>query len=120
MFQIFNDFFYQPIFNVLVWIYNILPNHDLGLAIIILTLIIRLILFPLAQKQIRSQRSLTKLQPKIEELKLQYKDNKDAVKKINDAMLGKFDDLRPELLKHIQKFSSEIFQKNILELIKKN
>lgn len=81
MTQLFNDIFYQPIFNFLVWIYNLLPNHDLGLAIIILTLIIRLILFPLAQKQIRSQRSLTKLQPKIEELKLQYKDNKEALGK---------------------------------------
>ncbi len=81
MTELFNDIFYQPIFNFLVWIYNLLPNHDLGLAIIILTLIIRLILFPLAQKQIRSQRALTKLQPKIEELKLQYKDNKEALGK---------------------------------------
>ena len=51
---------------------------------------------------------------------LRYKDNEDAVNKINDAMRGKFDDLRPKLFKHIQKFSSEIFQKNIIELIEKN
>jgi glycosyltransferase involved in cell wall biosynthesis len=51
---------------------------------------------------------------------LRYKDNEDAVKKISDAMHGKFDDLQPKLFKHIQKFSSETFQKNIIELIKKN
>ena len=51
---------------------------------------------------------------------LRYKDDEDAVKKINDAMCGKFDDLRPKLFKHIQKFSNEIFQKNIIDLIGKD
>jgi glycosyltransferase involved in cell wall biosynthesis len=51
---------------------------------------------------------------------LRYKDDEDAVKKINDAMHGKFDELRPKLFNHIQKFSSEIFQKNMIQLIEKD
>jgi len=48
---------------------------------------------------------------------LRYKNNEDAVKKINDVMEGKFDDFLPKLSIHIKKFSKEIFQKNIIELI---
>ncbi len=48
---------------------------------------------------------------------LRYKNNEDAVKKINDVMEGKFDDFLPKLSVHIKKFSKEIFQKNIIELI---
>jgi glycosyltransferase involved in cell wall biosynthesis len=50
---------------------------------------------------------------------LRYKDNEDAIKKINDAMDGKFDGLLSSLSSHIKKFSNEIFQKKILELIEK-
>ena len=37
---------YQPLLNALVFLYNIIPGHDMGIAIIILTIIIRLILWP--------------------------------------------------------------------------
>lgn len=71
--------FYQPVLNLLVFLYNIIPGHDLGLAIIALTVIIKLILFPLSQKSIRSQKSLQELQPKMNELKVKYKDNKEQM-----------------------------------------
>ena len=50
---------------------------------------------------------------------LRYKENEieDAVKKINYAMEGKFDEFLPKLLSHIEKFSIEIFQKNIINLL---
>lgn len=75
---LFNEIFYKPLFNGLIFLYNILPNHDLGLSIIILTIIIRLLLWPLTNKGIKSQKVLAGLQPKIDEIKRRFKDNKEA------------------------------------------
>jgi len=72
----FQTIFYQPILNLLVFLYN--TFGDLGLAIIFLTLIVKLILFPLSKKSIKSQKSLQELQPKIDELKKKHKDDKQA------------------------------------------
>lgn len=77
--ELFNTIFYQPIFNLLVYIYDILPGHDLGLAIIIITFLIRLLLYIPSKKSIQSQRDLAKLQPEIEEIKEKYKDDKDKM-----------------------------------------
>lgn len=77
MSQIFNVIFYQPILNLLVFLYNIVPGHDIGLAIIIMTVIIKLILLPLSKQSIKSQKSLQELQPKIDEIKKKYADNKE-------------------------------------------
>lgn len=75
--NIFHFYLYQPLFNVLIFIYNILPFHDFGLAIICLTVVIRFILYPLSIQAVRSQKILQKLQPKAEEIKKKYKDNKE-------------------------------------------
>lgn len=69
---------YTPLFNALIVLYNLIPGHDLGAAIIVLTVIIRLILFPLSIKAQRSQRALNKLGPKIQELKEKYKKDQAA------------------------------------------
>jgi len=75
----FETLFYQPILNLLVFIYNLVPGHDLGIAIILLTLVIKLVLLPLSKKSIKSQKALTDLQPQIEELKKKYKDNREEL-----------------------------------------
>src|SRR3989338_2273117 len=74
--NIFTEFLYRPLFNLLVFLYNTVSFSDVGLAIIILTVIIRLILWPLSQKAIRSQKSLQDLQPRIKEIQAKHKDNK--------------------------------------------
>ncbi len=68
---------YEPLLNLLVFFYNIIPGHDLGLAIIFLTLIVKLLLFPLSRQSIKSQKSLKDLQPKIEEVKKKYAGQKE-------------------------------------------
>lgn len=75
----FNTIFYQPIFNLLVFLYNIIPGHDLGVAILLLTLIIRLILYPLSKSAIKSQKALQTIQPEIEALKEKYKNEKEKM-----------------------------------------
>jgi YidC/Oxa1 family membrane protein insertase len=59
---------------VLAWLYDIIPNY--GVAIIILTLVLRFLLFPLGMKQIKSMQAMQALQPKIKEIQKKYKGNK--------------------------------------------
>jgi len=77
--NIFFVIFYQPIFNLLVYLYNVVPVHDLGIAIVILTLIIRLLLYPLSKKSIKSQKEMQSIQPDIEQIKEKYKGNKEKM-----------------------------------------
>lgn len=81
MVELFNTLLYQPLLNLLVFLYNVVPGHDLGIAIIILTVLIKLVLYPLSQQSIKSQKALQDLQPKMEELKKKYKDDKEKLAK---------------------------------------
>lgn len=67
------------LFNILVLLYNTIPTHDFGVAIVILTIIIRLIFSPLSIKMLRSQRQLSQLQPKLKELQEKHKSDKQAL-----------------------------------------
>ncbi|MBU2575643.1 YidC/Oxa1 family membrane protein insertase [Patescibacteria group bacterium] len=73
--------FYQPIINLLVFLHNTIPGDDFGWAIIGLTIIIKLILLPLSAKSLRSQKALQDIQPKVDELRKKFKDNKEAMGK---------------------------------------
>jgi len=75
--KIFNLVLYQPLLNILFLFYNYLPGHNLGIAVIFLTILVRTILYPLSIKAIRSQKALQELQPKIAEIQKQYKDSKE-------------------------------------------
>jgi YidC/Oxa1 family membrane protein insertase len=81
MFESIANFFYvilyQPLFNFLVWLYISIPGHDFGIAIIFLTIIIRIILYPTSVKAVKSQRGLQKLQPQIQEVQKKYKDDRE-------------------------------------------
>lgn len=81
MIQLYNAFIYQPIFNFLIWLYNIIPGHDIGIAIIVLTLAVRFLMVPLTVKQVKSQKALQELQPKMDEIKRKYKDDREKQSK---------------------------------------
>lgn len=78
--EIFNQVLYRPLFNILVFFYNIIPGHDFGLAIILITLLIRVILFPLSKKGIKSRKKMEEIQPKIKEIQKKYKDKEEQAK----------------------------------------
>ncbi len=77
----FQTIFYQPVLNLLVFLYDIVPGNDLGVAIILLTIIIKVLLFPLSKKAIQSQKGLQEIQPEIEAIKKEHKDNREALGK---------------------------------------
>jgi len=78
MIELYNTFLYKPLFNAVMFLYNTIPGGDFGLAIVALTVIVRLIFFPLTAKTIRSQRAMGRINPKIKELKEKFKNNKQA------------------------------------------
>jgi len=77
--EIYNTILYQPIFNLLVWFYNVIPGHDIGLAIIAITVVIKLILYPFSLQSIKAQKVLQELQPKLDEIKKKYKGDQQAL-----------------------------------------
>lgn len=77
MLEILKIIFFEPVLNLLVFLYSTISFQDLGIAIILLTIIIKALLLPLSQKSIKVQRSMQEIQPEIEEIKNKYKDNKE-------------------------------------------
>jgi len=75
--KIFNLVLYQPLLNILFLFYYYLPGYNLGIAIIFLTILVRVILYPLSAKAIHSQKALQELQPKILEIQKRHKDSKE-------------------------------------------
>ena len=73
---IYNDLLYYPLFNLMVFFYNIVPGQDIGVAIILLTLLVRIVLYPINNKSIKSQKRLQEIQPKMKELQNKYKEDK--------------------------------------------
>jgi YidC/Oxa1 family membrane protein insertase len=66
--------FMKPIFSLLLWLYEHIGNF--GVAIICLTIIVRTIMFPIAQKQFRSMAAMRVLQPKMKAIQERHKDDK--------------------------------------------
>lgn len=79
--EFFHTILYVPIFNLLVFFYEALPGADIGFAIIALTVLIKLLLWPFMSQSLKSQKALQELQPKIEELKGKHADNREALAK---------------------------------------
>jgi YidC/Oxa1 family membrane protein insertase len=74
---IFYHLFYRPIFNFLVFLNLYLPSHDLGLTILIFTLLVRLILYPLNVLSQREQKKMGEIQKKLKEIQEKFKEDKE-------------------------------------------
>lgn len=72
---IFDTVLYQPMLNILIWLYGLIGNF--GVALILLTLLIKLILHPLNKKSIESQKALNEIQPKMQAIQTKYKNNQE-------------------------------------------
>lgn len=78
MIEIYNTIIYNPILNLLVGLYNVFPIQDIGIVIILVTLLIRILLAPFMHKSLKSQKSLSALQPKMNELRDKHKEDREA------------------------------------------
>ncbi len=66
----------KPIFNLLVFIYALLPGHNFGLALVIFTIVVRLLMWPLVKKQLHHAKAMRQLQPEIKRIKQAAKGNR--------------------------------------------
>lgn len=74
----FDTLIVQPIFNILVLIYSAIPGADFGIALIIFTIVVRFLMYPLLKKQLHQSRAMQKMQPELKRIQAQFKDNKQA------------------------------------------
>ncbi|TSD05027.1 MAG: preprotein translocase subunit YidC [Parcubacteria group bacterium Greene0714_36] len=75
---LYTEFLWRPLFNALVFFYNVLPGHDLGIAIIALTAVIRLLLTPFLIKGQRAQHRLAAVQPELKAIQEKYKGDREG------------------------------------------
>ena len=72
----FTTFIVQPLFNLLVIIYALLPGHNFGVALILFTILIRLAMWPLVKRQLHQTKVMRKLQPELKKIKQATKGNR--------------------------------------------
>lgn len=77
----------EPMFNVLLALYVLIPGGDFGVAVIVLTVIIRIFMWPLVRKQVRHQQAMRIIQPKLDKINKKYKDDQQ---KRSEKMLELF------------------------------
>ena len=75
------DLILNPFVTVLTWLYSVLGN-DVVLAIVVLTVIIRFLTYPLLARQQESSRKMQQLQPKLKKLQEKYKNDKEKLSEV--------------------------------------
>jgi len=76
---LFNELLYRPLFNSMVFFYNTIPGTNIGLAIILTTLVVRVLMIPLYRSSIKSQREMAILQPVLKDIQTKYKDDRQKL-----------------------------------------
>lgn len=74
--NIFDILIIQPIFNLLIGLYSIIPGGDFGVTLIVFTVLVRFALFPLVKKQLHQTQAMKKMQPELKRIKAKAKGNK--------------------------------------------
>jgi YidC/Oxa1 family membrane protein insertase len=74
MSYLYHTFFFDPLYNALIFLFQVVPWADAGVIIIILTILVRLILFPLSRKAVLTQVRMNEIAPELEAIKTKYKD----------------------------------------------
>lgn len=74
--NIFEILVVQPLFNLLMLLYAVIPGGDFGVAIIVFTILLRLVMHPLVKKQLHQTKAMRKMQPELEQIKKRTKGNK--------------------------------------------
>jgi YidC/Oxa1 family membrane protein insertase len=76
---IWHTFFFDPIYNLLVFFLDIIPGGDMGLAIIATVIMVKAFLFPLSIKGVKMQKMMRDIEPQIKALQEKHKDDRNAL-----------------------------------------
>lgn len=74
MSYLYNTFFYEPLYNALMFMFEFIPWADAGVVVILLTIIVRFMMYPLSKKSVDTQVKMSEISPQIEEIKKKYKE----------------------------------------------
>ncbi|MBP6868655.1 MAG: membrane protein insertase YidC [Candidatus Pacebacteria bacterium] len=77
MLAFFHEYLYVPIYNFLIYLVGVLPGADVGLAVIMVTLVVKVVTMPLSFSALKTQRAMKEIEPLLKELKEKYKDDKE-------------------------------------------
>ncbi|MFA5841618.1 MAG: YidC/Oxa1 family membrane protein insertase [Candidatus Paceibacterota bacterium] len=80
MISLWHTALYNPLYNALVFLIGAMPWASVGLAVIILTIIVRFVIFPFAHKSIKTQRKMRELEPELQKIREKYKDKQEQAK----------------------------------------
>lgn len=78
----FATLFYLPVYNAFIALINVIPGHNAGVAVILLTLIVRFILYPLSRKSIKTQLEMRKIEPEVQKLKEKVTDKQEQARQL--------------------------------------
>lgn len=88
------DFFYTvlytPIYNLLIGLTDVLPGYDIGLAVVVATLIVKIIIMPLSFAALRTQRAVKAMEPEMKKIRESMKDDKEAQAKAMFALYKEY------------------------------
>jgi len=76
--QLWNTFIFQPLLNLLLFLYALI-GRNFGLAVIVFTVLVRILTLPITMQQMRSAKASQDMQPKLAELQQKYKNDKEKL-----------------------------------------
>ncbi len=82
----FENFIVIPILNILIFIQSFVPGHNLGVSIIIFTIIVRILLWPLLKKQLHHTKAMRQLQPELKRIKKEAKGDRQKEAQLTMAL----------------------------------
>jgi YidC/Oxa1 family membrane protein insertase len=75
MSSLYHAFFFDPLYNALIFLFQVIPWADAGVVVVILTILVRLILYPLSRKAVLTQVRMGEIAPELNAIKEKYKNN---------------------------------------------
>ena len=83
--SIYHTVFYEPLLNGLIFLINVIPMHNIGIAVVVLTILVKFVLFPFNHRSIITQRKIRELSPEIDKIKDKTKkDRQEQAKQVMD------------------------------------
>lgn len=87
---LFHTYLHNPIYNLLIFFVGVVPAGDVGLAVIAVTLVVKLIILPLSLSAVRTQRAMKVVEPELKEIRESYKEDKEKQAKETFALYKKY------------------------------
>ena len=84
--ELFNTTIYEPIYNLLIFLMGNFAWIDLGLAVVIVTIFVKLLLFPFAKQAVKTQEAMKLAKPELDAINVKFKKNKNPTPEQRQAM----------------------------------